>query len=147
MTQLTVKRADRPELREAIFALERYLEEQPQAEIEVINRFAPGVYTREMIVPAGTLLTGMIHKTEHISIFLEGRMLVPDDKGGSVEIVAPIVENAMPGIKRVGLALEQVRWITVHPTEETDIHRLEQMLVTNDPDEVVELLERPDGQE
>lgn len=133
-----VKRADNPALRDAIFRLEDKLKDMPQAEIEVIHRFAPGVYTREMIVPAGTLMTGMIHKTEHISIFLEGRMIIPHE-GGSKEIVAPMVENALPGVKRVGLALERVRWITVHPTEETDIKALETLLVTNDPNEVKQL--------
>ena len=107
--------------------------EQEQAELEYVHRFAPGVYSREMIVPAGVLLTGAVHKTEHISIFLEGRMLIPDENGEGIEIEAPIVEIAKPGVKRIGLALERVRWITVHPTDETDIATLERELVTNDP--------------
>lgn len=139
-----VKKPDRPELREAIFNLEHFMEGQPQVEIETIHRFAPGVYTREMVVPAGVMLTGYIHKTEHISIFLQGKMLIPDENGGSKEITAPIVETAQPGVKRVGVALEDVRWITVHPTEETDIEVLEGLLVTNDFSEVEYLVDQQD---
>ena len=128
-----IKRPDSERLRNAIFRLESWMEQQPQAEIEIVHRFAPGVYSREMIVPAGVTLCGAVHKTEHVSIFLEGRMLIPDQDGESIEIEAPLVEIAKPGVKRVGLAIERVRWITVHPTEETDIAKLEQQLVTNDP--------------
>jgi len=62
-------------------------------------------------------------------------MLVPDEYGNTVEIVAPIVETAKPGIKRVGVALEDVRWITVHPTELTDVEAILEEIVTNDPEE------------
>lgn len=140
-----VKRPDSHNGREAIFALERFMVEQNNpVEIEVTHRFAPGVYTREMFVPAGVMLTGYIHKTEHISIFLQGRMLVSNGEGQAVEIVAPIVEKAMPGVKRAGVALEDVWWITIHPTDETDIDALEDLLVTNDFAEVEHLVDQQD---
>ena len=127
-----VKRPDSARLRDAIFKLEEWNAERPQVEIEYIHRFTPGVYAREMIVPAGLLITGAIHKTEHISIFLQGKLLIPEEYG-SREISAPIVEIAKPGVKRCGVVLEDVRWITLHPTEETDIAVLEDLLFTNDP--------------
>ena len=128
-----VKKPNSPEMQAAIFRLEEKIKEMPQAELEYIHRFTPGLYTREMIVPEGVILTGAIHKTEHISIFLEGKMLVPDEELGNVVIEPPMVEIAQPGVKRVGVALERVRWLTVHPTEETDVETLEDMLWTNDP--------------
>ena len=137
---ISVKNPDSRELRDAIFKLEEQLLRLPQAEIEYIHRFTPGLYTREMVVPAGVIMTGAIHKTQHISIFLEGRMVVPCE-GSSKEIVAPIVEIANPGVKRVGVALEDVRWLTVHPTDETDIEVLEDMLWTNEPAEISGIIE------
>lgn len=71
-------------------------------------------------------------------------MLVSDGEGASKEIIAPIVETAMPGVKRAGVALEDVRWITVHPTDETDIDTLEDLLVTNDFSEVEHLVDQQD---
>ena len=141
MTQL-IKKPDSQEMREAIFRFEDYVKEQPQAEYELIHRFTPGLYTREVRVPAGSMCVGAIHKTEHISIFLEGKMLVPTDDGGSVEITAPMVEVAQPGTKRVGLALEEVRWLTVHPTELTDVDKILDEIVTNDFSEVEHLVEQ-----
>ena len=138
-----VKKPDSPEMRAALFWLEAEIQKMDQVELEYIHRFTPGLYTREMIVPEGVILTGAIYKTEHISIFLEGRMLVPSE-GGSVEIEAPLVEIAKPGVKRVGLALEKVRWLTVHPTDETDVEQLEDMLWTNDPKDVQHLIDQQD---
>jgi len=136
-----VKRPDSPACRAAIYRLEEYIKtELEPAPVEIVHRFAPGVYTKEMLVPAGVAMTGYIHKTAHISIFLEGRMLVMNGEG-SVEIEAPIVELAQPGIKRGGVALTDVRWITVHATDETDIDKLEEMLITNDFSEVEHLIE------
>lgn len=139
-----IKRPDRAEQRNAILAYERKAMQMPQVEIETLHRFAPGVYTREMIVPPDTIITGMIHKTEHFSIFLSGRMIVPDGDGNSIEIEGPIVEKAKPGIKRIGYTLTEVRWITVHATDETDIEKLEAMLLTNDFAEVEHLVDRDD---
>jgi hypothetical protein len=133
-----IKKPDSVELRTAIFKLEDHLKTLPQVEIEYTHRFTPGCYTREMFVPAGVMCTGAIHKTEHISIFLEGRMLVPDESGGCVEIVAPMVETAQPGTKRVGVALEDVRWLTVHPTELTDPDEIIEQITTNDPQWFIE---------
>ena len=135
-----VKKPDLPKLRAAIFRLEDHLKTLPQVEIEYIHRFTPGLYTREMRVPAGVMCTGAVHKTEHISIFLEGRMLVPDEHGNAIEITAPMVETAQPGIKRVGVALEDVRWLTVHPTELTDIDEILEQIVTNDPTEAKRII-------
>ena len=143
--QSVIKKPDSTEMRAAIFRLEDHLKTLPQVEIEYVHKFTPGLYTREMRVPAGVMCTGAIHKTEHISIFLEGRMLVPDENGNSVEIVAPIVETAQPGIKRVGLALEDVRWITVHPTELTDVDAIMDEITTNDPEEAQRIIDASSG--
>ena len=136
-----IKKPDTRQMRDAIFRLEGELAKLPQVEIEYIHRFTPGLYTREMRVPAGVMCTGLVHKTEHISIFLEGRMVVPDENGGSKEIVAPIVETAQPGIKRVGVALEDVRWITAHPTDLTDVDEILDEIATNDPEEAQRIIE------
>lgn len=138
--ELAIKTPDLPEARAAVFRLEEYLLSLPQAEFELVHRFAPGVYIREMFVPAGAMMTGAIHKTEHISIFLEGAMIVTNGEGKSVEIEAPIVQLAQPGTKRAGIALTDVRWLTVHPTDLTDIDELEDMLTTNDFSEVEHLV-------
>ena len=139
-----VKKPDNRQMRDAIFRLEDNLAKLPQVDCRIEHRFAPGLYSREMYVPAGCMMTGSIHKFEHLSMFLEGRMLIPDEHGKTIEIVAPIVEVAKPGIKRVGYAVEDVRWITVHHTDETDLDALWDLLVTNDPEEAQCIIDRDD---
>lgn len=130
-----LKKAD--SLRDSIFRLEDYiLKHLPPAELQWVHRFTPGMYSREGIVPAGVLVTGSIHKTEHISVFLQGRMMIPDGEGGSEIIEAPRVEICQPGAKRVGVALEKVHWITFHPTDLTTVEECEEAFFTNDPSEV-----------
>lgn len=137
-----------PELTERILKLEEFITNECEpCEIEWVHRFAPGVYTREMIVEEDTLITGAIHKTEHISILLEGSLLVPTDDGDSVVVEAPRVEICQPGVKRAGIALERVRWITVHPTDEQDIETLERTFFTNNPADVLCLEHKPEGYE
>ena len=139
-----VKRPDSKKMRDAIFRLEDKLKELPQVEVEYIHRFAPGVYIREMIAPAGIMMTGAIHKTEHFSVFFEGKMIVPDGEGGSKTIEAPMIEVAKPGIKRAGYTLTDIRWFTIHATDETDVDTLEEMLTTNDVADVQHLIDQQD---
>ena len=99
-----IKKAD--DLRDSIFRLEDYIVNNlPPAELEWVHRFTPGMYSREGIVPPGVLVTGSIHKTEHLSIFLQGKMIIPDGKGGSEIIEAPRVEICQPGAKRWSAAV------------------------------------------
>ena len=131
-------KAPNDELTDKILRLEDYiLREFDPIEIDWIHRFTPGMYSREMIVPEYCLVTGAIHKTEHISIFLEGAMMVPSEEGGDyVVIEAPLIEICQPGVKRAGITLEQCRWVTFHPTEEQDVETCEELFFTNDPTEV-----------
>ena len=139
MSESITKQPDSDDMRSAIFRMEDRMLQEQQVDIPIINRFAEGLYSREMIVEPGVLWTGMVHKQQHIGILLEGRMIVPDGKGGSEEIAAPRVEISEPGIKRVGYVLERVRWITVHATELTDVEEIEETLVTNDPREAKQI--------
>ncbi len=114
-----------------------------QTPLPVRHFFAPGVYCRELFIPAGMRLTGAIHLTEHVSIMLSGKMQVLKD-GEFVEINGPMTEIAQPGIKRMGKCIEDTTWITVHATDETDVEKLEAMLVTNDWADVEHLLDQQD---
>lgn len=60
---------------------------------------------------------------------------------GGEEIAGPVVEIGKPGIKRCGIVLEDIRWITMHPTLETDLEILEDQLWTNDPEEADRIIE------
>jgi len=115
-------------LREKIDALEGLMLREPQVEIEPVHYFAHGLYAREITIKAGTLLTGKIHRTEHLNIVSKGRIIVWTEDGMR-EVAAPFTMVSRPGTKRVGYALEDTVWTTVHATTETDLARLEAELI------------------
>jgi quercetin dioxygenase-like cupin family protein len=113
----------------ALDRLERAMREQPPLEIEPVHRFAPGLYAREITVPPGGLITGKIHRFAHLNIVSKGRIFVWTAEEGVREIVAPFSFVAPAGTRRLGLAVEETVWTTIHPTAETDLEKLEAELI------------------
>jgi hypothetical protein len=52
----------------------RKVDRLPQIECPVSHYFAPGIYVREMFIPAGTIAVGHIHKKSHICSVLMGKI-------------------------------------------------------------------------
>jgi hypothetical protein len=104
--------------------LEAEMLQLPQAECPVVHHFGPGIYIREVTIPAGTLAIGHAQKFEHLNIMLKGRLVVLDDAGNPRELVAPLLFVGPPG-RKVGYVLEDVVWQNVYATEERDIDVLE----------------------
>ena len=100
----------------------------PQVDCPLRHRFAPGVYLREITMPAGTFVIGAEHNTQHFNIVLSGKALVMID-GELHEIIGPCTFVSMAGVRKVLYILEDMLWQTVHPTEETDVPTLERTLV------------------
>ncbi len=115
---------------ERINWLERELAERFEpVDMPVTHRFTPGLYAREIFMPAGTLLTSKIHKTEHPFVVLSGKVSVWTGDGDEELIEGPHVGITKPGTRRVLYTHEDTRWITFHPSEETDLVKLEQQLI------------------
>lgn len=113
--------------RQKVQALEDEIAKLPQVDCPVRHYFVPGMYAREMTIPAGVTLTGAVHKTEHLSTISAGRILVESGEG-VVEICAPYTFVSSPGAKRAGLALETTVWTTFHATDTTDLDELAEEL-------------------
>lgn len=127
---------DKTITREQIFALEREILAQPQAEIPTTHEFCNGVYARTIRIPAGVILTGAIHKDESFFIVRSGQILVTTDTG--VAHVGPgFMSVTKPGQKRAGLALTECEVTNIHanPTGETDQDKLWAMMTVN-PDQL-----------
>ena len=140
MSDLTI-REDAVVYRGAVTRLEAHLKSLPpdvHVDCPVVNYFAPGVYAREITIPAGTLATGKIHLTACLNIISKGRMIVATEEGQR-EISAPCTFISPAGTKRAGMALEDTVWTTIHPTEETDVDLILETLVRDeyDPEELL----------
>lgn len=111
------------ESRQKVERLELELTKLPQVDCPIWNYFAPGLYARKMLIPKGTVLTGAVHKTEHLCI-VSGDIEVTTDEGVRRITDQHMIISSKPGIKRAGYAHEDTFWTTIHATTETDLDKL-----------------------
>jgi hypothetical protein len=98
----------------------------PPLEIETVHHFAPGVYLREAIMPAGAIVLGHAHREAGLNIVLTGAALVKID-GVLKKISAPCIFLSAAGVRKIAYTLEKTRWLNIHPNakNETDAEALE----------------------
>lgn len=123
-------------LRDKVQTLEDHISQLPQIDCPVTHHFAPGVYMREMFIPAGVTLTGATHKTSHLSLLVKGHIYLVGDTE-TVELRAPATVLSQAGTKRAIHAVEDAIWTTVHATDTTDIDQLVEELTTSKADELL----------
>ena len=104
------------------------IENFEQGEAPVIHHFAPHVYMRQMDAAAGSLVVSKMHKTEHMNILLKGSLTILTEDGIQ-HLQAPAVLKSKAGTKRIGYFHEDSSWITVHPTDETDLTAIEKQVI------------------
>lgn len=104
--------------------LESVLVQFPKAECDVKHRFTPGMYIREIHIPAGTMLTSMKHKTEHPFVLSQGVAYVTLESGKREVLEAPHTGITKPGTRRAIYAESDLVWITFHVTEETNVEKI-----------------------
>ena len=100
--------------------LEQYGEYPDVAE----HFFAPGQYVRQIRIPAGHLILGHKHRNPCLNLMLKGKMIVW--MNGLTQVVeAPAMFVSDGGTRKVARVLEDMVFATVHPTNETDVDKLE----------------------
>jgi hypothetical protein len=104
---------------------------QPQIDCPIRHYFAPGVYLREMSIPAATYVSGVEHTTENLIVVSMGRLQIITESG-TREVAAGETMTCLPGTRNAVVALEDSRWINVfaNPTNETDPDKLVSILTT-----------------
>jgi hypothetical protein len=124
-----------PVARAKIMAIQRACQGLPDGERmdespPLRHWLAPGIYAREIHLPAGTLVVGKIHRTRHLNIISQGSITCYTEFGLEHH-KAPSTFISEPGTKRVVLTHEDAIWTTIHPnpTNETDVSKLEEMNV------------------
>jgi hypothetical protein len=82
------------------------------------HKFTDGMYIREIFMPAGSLITSKVHKTEHPYIVSYGKVAVSIDGDDWDEITAPYTGITKPGTRRVLYILEDCIWTTFHRVDD-----------------------------
>jgi len=114
-----------------VAALEQTMRQMPQVALQTNHYWADGMYAREVIRPAGTVIVGKVHKREHLYIVTKGRVRVFMDKEMR-EYEAPAVIVSKPGTKRAVYAVEDSVCMTVHRSKKRNLDKLERELVEED---------------
>lgn len=121
------------EYQHAVDSLERAMLAVPEHLVDLPLRhvFTHGLYVRQIFMPAGTLCTSRIHRTQHPYVVVAGRVSVfipgteASDGQPTVEhITAPHFGVTEPGTRRVLYMHEDTVWMTFHPNPD-DTHDLE----------------------
>lgn len=114
--------------RTKVDAVEVEMKKLPQAECPVVHRFGPGIYIRELFMPAGTFAIGHYQRFEHINILLKGSVTMLNDDGTTTDMAAPFIYVSPPG-KKVGYVHEDMVWQNIYATNETDVENLEELFL------------------
>lgn len=97
----------------------------PLADQPLVHRWTPGLYIRQITIPAGNLQTTRTHASRHPYFVMRGRALIRGPEGVS-EVMAPHFGITEPGTRRTifagfldpetgqPVAEEDVVWFTVH---------------------------------
>ena len=110
------------------------------ADLPIRHSFAPGIYAREMSIPEGTLLIGKIHKHRHHNFLMQGSIIVLTEDEGVKLLQAPLMIVSEPGTQRVGYAVTDTIWTTVHENKDNteDLGIIEKRTVTDDKKKYIE---------
>lgn len=88
--------------------------------------FHPGWYERRLLVPAGMLIVGKIHRHDHILGVISGHAMVISEFSRD-EVRGGYLGVSPAGVKRAVLAIDDTLFVTIHanPTDERDLAVIE----------------------
>ena len=114
---------------EKIEALELACLDQEQVSCDVTHSFGPGVYIRQVTIPAGTFAIGHHQNLEHMNVMVKGKVSMIADDGTINILTAPFTYVAKPG-RKISYVHEDVVWLNIYSTTETDVEKLEATYLT-----------------
>jgi len=127
-----------------IYKLEKEILKYPQTECPLFHNFCKGLYARSIVIPAGTVLTGAIHKDEGFFIVRSGSILLTTDEG-TKKADAGFMSITKAGTKRAGYALTDTLVTTFHanPEELREPDEIWDYYTIPAPKDIIEFLEKP----
>jgi hypothetical protein len=110
--------------------LELVMQKYPAVDCPLTHIFTPGLYTRQIFMPAGSLVVSKIHRTEHPYIICQGEVSVFTEMDGEVLLKAPHTGITKPGTRRTLYCHTDVVWVTVHPiTDGETLEEIEERII------------------
>lgn len=120
---------------EVIDTLVAVTEKLPQVNVKVVHLFSKGYYARVLSIPADTLVVAKLHKTRHFYALVSGHMRILE--GGAVhEVQGPTSGVSARGVQRVGHAITDSVFMTVHKTNKTTLAEIEAEVIATSEEEL-----------
>jgi hypothetical protein len=113
--------------RAKIYALQISLTAMPGADTAgpaPLHILSPGMYLRQLTIPASTVVVSKRHARQHLCVISKGEALVFTEDGMTL-IRGPHAFVSRAGAKRVLLVTDEIVWATVHRTECTTVEDAE----------------------
>ena len=126
-----------------IYKLEKEMQKCPQLEIPTYHDFCKGLYARSIVMPAGSLVTGAVHKYECFFVVRSGCVIITTDEGPT-KAESGYMTVTKSGGKRALLALVDTLITTFHanPEELREPDEVWDHFTVTAPENIIEVLER-----
>ena len=98
-------------------------------DLSIVHHFSEGLYAKQMVFPKDAIITQHKHTYDHLSILAKGKVKVLFDNDKVETYTAPACINVVKDENHAILALEDSVWFCIHHTEETDVNKVDQVLI------------------
>lgn len=123
-------------MQQKVKRLEAELLRLPQVDCPVSHYFAPHLALRKIEIKKGVIVTGAVHKIEHLIVIAKGKLQIVTDSG-TKEVSAGDVVRCMPGLKNAVVALEDSAWINCLVTDEINIDKIVTEFTESQPQDLL----------
>lgn len=101
------------------------LKSHEQVDLNEQHLFAEGMYCRQVMMPAGSLVVGHIHKKEAINVLASGKIWIKTRMEDDwEEISAPFVNKTPAGMRKIVYVIEDAFFMNIFRTDETELDKL-----------------------
>ena len=121
--------AEQLKVNNSISELHKVMEGTFEIDLGVVHNFSDGLYAKQMFIPKGYTVGQHEHKFSHLSILAKGKVIVKTDDFEK-EYTAPSCLEIKQGINHAIEALEDSVWFCIHATDETNIDKIDKVLIT-----------------
>ena len=96
--------------------------------MDLVHHFSDGLYAKQMIIQADTMILKHTHSFSHLSILASGKVAVM--RGDEVDVIkAPACIEIKAGLVHGVKALTDCVWFCIHATDEKDASKVDNVLI------------------
>jgi quercetin dioxygenase-like cupin family protein len=93
------------------------------------HHFSDGLYAKQMVIPAGHVVGSHAHNYSHLSVLAKGDIVLEVD-GVTTDVSGPACIEIKAGCTHRVFAKTDAVWFCIHATEENDVNKIDEVLVT-----------------